>query len=460
MANVVVLGAGMVGLGAAAMLARDGHRVTVLERDPAAAPSPVEAWDRWERRGVPQFRQLHQLNAGWRRVVERELPGLVDQLLAAGALTVRPGAAVLAAAPDAGDDEMTLVTARRPVAEAVTARHAEQTPGVEVRRGVAVRGLRTGAPVDGVPHVVGVRTADGDDVDADLVVDASGRRSALPAWLADLPTRPAVEEREDLGFTYHGRHFRSADGTTPDVFGPFLQSYGSISVLTLPSDNGTWAVGVITVAGDVPLRPLRDDAVWESVVRACPLAAHWLEGEPLSGVEVMTGIEDRLRDLVVDGRPVVTGVVTVGDAWACTNPSLGRGVSIGFAHAAALRAAVAEGGADAVATARSLAERTAAEVEPWYRATLRYDRHRLAEAQAAAAGQAYEGDEWWARTKACEEALLADPAVLRAYIRTMTVLDLPEVAYDDDIVGRARAASGAGPLPGPDRGALLALVDR
>jgi 2-polyprenyl-6-methoxyphenol hydroxylase-like FAD-dependent oxidoreductase len=40
---------------------------------------------------------------------------------------------------------------------------------------------------------------------------------------------------------------------------------------------------------------------------------------------------------VVDGEPVITGLAALGDAWACTNPSLGRGASIGLLHACALR---------------------------------------------------------------------------------------------------------------------------
>ena len=56
MARVVILGAGLVGLGSAVLLARDGHRVELLERDPESPPADVDqAWARWDRRGVNQF---------------------------------------------------------------------------------------------------------------------------------------------------------------------------------------------------------------------------------------------------------------------------------------------------------------------------------------------------------------------------------------------------------------------
>ena len=72
--------------------------------------------------------------------------------------------------------------------------------------------------------------------------------------------------------------------------------------------------------------------------RSLPLVAHWLDGQPLDDRRSdIVKIEDRHRDFVVDGRPVATGVVAVGDAWACTNPSRGRGASIGMLHALALR---------------------------------------------------------------------------------------------------------------------------
>jgi 2-polyprenyl-6-methoxyphenol hydroxylase-like FAD-dependent oxidoreductase len=61
--------------------------------------------------------------------------------------------------------------------------------------------------------------------------------------------------------------------------------------------------------------------------------AHWLDGEPITGVLAMGGITDRYRRFVVDGAPVATGIVSVGDAWAGTNPVGGRGISMGLMHA-------------------------------------------------------------------------------------------------------------------------------
>ncbi len=75
MARIVLIGAGVVGLGAAMLLARDGHQVTVLERDPALPPAePTEAWERWQRPGLNQFRLPHMFLAGFRRVLDAELP--------------------------------------------------------------------------------------------------------------------------------------------------------------------------------------------------------------------------------------------------------------------------------------------------------------------------------------------------------------------------------------------------
>lgn len=436
MARILVTGGGVVGLTTAMLLARDGHEVTVLERDPAEPPSsPDEIWSGWERRGVNQFRMLHFILPRTRIEIEANLPDVAAALDDFGALRISP----IAHAPDEltgghrdEDDDFVSLTARRPVLEAAFAASAAATPGLTIRRGVAVRALRTGDPrADGVPHVIGVETEAGEAIDADIVVDATGRRSNLPARLDAVGARPVDEELDDCGFVYFGRHFRSTDGTTPVNLGALLQHYGSISVLTLPADNDTWACGIVTSSRDPVMRGLRDLERWEALWRSLPLVAHWLTGEPISdGVAVMAKIEDRHRTFVTDGTPVATGVLAVGDAWACTNPSVGRGVSIGLLHALALRDHLRDASPDdPVELARGWHDATLGSVEPWYRATLSYDRHRLAEIDAEVDGTTYESDDpVYAITKALEFAAGSDPEALRAALRVAGMLDLPDDA--------------------------------
>ena len=264
MANVIVVGGGIAGLCGSMLLARDGHQVRLLERDPDSPTTPEEAWDSWRRRGVNQFNMLHYFLPRFREMVETELPELATALEVNGALRLN----FVSAAPDEitggprpGDERFTVLTGRRPVVEAVIARLAAAEPNVEVMRGVAVRGLLADGS-NGVPHVAGVVTDAGEELRADLVVDASGRRSQLPAWLAALGARGPYEELDDCGFVYYGRHFRSSDGSVPAAFGPPLQHYESISLLLLPADNGTWGVGVVASAADAPMRAARHLDVW------------------------------------------------------------------------------------------------------------------------------------------------------------------------------------------------------
>src|ERR1700712_413520 len=122
MAGIVVLGAGMVGLSTAILLARDGHQGTVLDRDPAAPPAPGSAAGTdWQRTGVSQFRQLHIMLPRWYQDIKREIPDVIDELVAAGGyrfnlVGMQDRAWTRGRRPD--DDRFDTVTARRPVLEA------------------------------------------------------------------------------------------------------------------------------------------------------------------------------------------------------------------------------------------------------------------------------------------------------------------------------------------------------
>jgi 2-polyprenyl-6-methoxyphenol hydroxylase-like FAD-dependent oxidoreductase len=466
--KLVIVGGGMVGLCGSMLLAADGHEVTVVERDTAGAPDPADAWSSWERRGVNQFRLPHFFLSRFRMIIEAELPKLADALTAAGAARFNIVDNIpdeMKGGPRPDDNRFDLITGRRSVVESVTARVAEDTPGVRVRRGAAVRALLTGVPArDRIPNAVGVELEDGSRIEADLVIDASGRRSPLPRWIVDAGGGPATEELDDSGFVYYGRHFRSEDGSLPFMFGPLKQDYGSISALTLPADNGTWSVTIIGNAKDSALRVLTDEKKWEAAVRTLPLAAHWIDGEPIdTGVAVMAKIEDRIRDFAPGGKPVATGVLAVGDSWSCTNPSLGRGASIGAMHAVLLRDILREHtDDDPWGLASAWYEATRTEMEPWFRTTLNYDRHRLDEVQAIIDGREFSSDnEEWMATKAMEARSLASPDILRTNLEMgMLIRRADEVAADSaikDILAESGQGDEAAPIA-PSRSEFLAAI--
>jgi 2-polyprenyl-6-methoxyphenol hydroxylase-like FAD-dependent oxidoreductase len=467
MSRIVMIGGGVIGLCSSVLLAKDGHDVTVLERDPAPPPDPGEAWTSWERRGVNQFRMLHAFLPGFYNVMRAEAPEITAALAAAGALGLNvidniPAELTGGRRPE--DAIFDSLTARRPVAEAAIASVVAQTDGITVRRGEAVRGLLTGTPVaDGTPHVIGVVTESGEELRADVVIDCGGRRSSLPAMLEAIGGLEPVEEREDCGFIYYGRHFRSSDGSTPAIFGPLLMQYESMSILTLPADNGTWGVGLIASSKDAALRALGDVDVWERVLRGYPLAAHWIEGEPIDdGVAIMAKIEDRHRTFVVDDRPVATGVLALADSWACTNPSVGRGITIGARHARALRDLLRDPPDDPITLSTAWHAATLGSVEPWYRTTLSYDSARHEQVTASIEGRPFEPDAAYEMTMAVSVAALKDPEVMRAYFEIAGALTLPQDVMARPGMFERIIELGSGwrdeQLPGLSRGELLATI--
>jgi 2-polyprenyl-6-methoxyphenol hydroxylase-like FAD-dependent oxidoreductase len=468
--RILIIGGGICGLGAALLLAADGHEVTVLERDAGPMPQSAEAaWEQWERKGVAQFRQPHNFMPGLRLLLEAELPDIQDSLGRAGAKRfdlVNPLPPFFTdRAPRPMDEKLWTLTARRPVGEWVFANAAQQARGVTVRRGVGVDALLTGPiATDGIPHVTGVRTSDGDELRSDLVVDATGRQSRSPKWLAAIGARPPYEEQEDSGFTYYTRYFR---GVQPQRRVGGLTPVGSISMLTLPGDHDTWSVTIFAATGDQPLKNLRHEEQWTKVVRACPLHAHWLDGEPVTPVLAMSGLADRYRRFVIDGTPVATGFVAVADAWACTNPSAGRGLTVGFLHALRLRDAARAHGDNPRALADDFDRRTEEDIAPWYHAQIAVDRARFADMVALREGRepTPPANELGRRIGSLLSSMAADPDLFRdalEYVGTVTpvqkILERPEVVQRIAAAREALKGAPRPPIPGPNRAQLLQLV--
>jgi 2-polyprenyl-6-methoxyphenol hydroxylase-like FAD-dependent oxidoreductase len=197
--HAVILGAGMAGLFAARVLSERYARVTLIDRDPLPAGPGV-------RRGVPQARHVHGFQARGVQVVEELFPGLVTELVEAGASKIgdlseahfRVGGHLLSQRPQ---PIAPVLLASRPYLEYRVRSRVEALPNVRFRDCLEVAGLMHESDCDGDDAVVtGVRVVPPgggaeDEVPADLVVDASGRGSRTPAWLEELGYERPAEER-------------------------------------------------------------------------------------------------------------------------------------------------------------------------------------------------------------------------------------------------------------------------
>jgi 2-polyprenyl-6-methoxyphenol hydroxylase-like FAD-dependent oxidoreductase len=260
---------------------------------------------------------------------------------------------------------------------------------------------------------------------------------------------------------YYTRYFRSATGAAPPFRTGLLTPFDCYSLLTLPGDAGTWSVTVYVSSRDQALKGLRHPEKWTALVAACPLHAQLLDGEPITGVLPMSGVVDRHRRYVVDGMPVVTGLVTVGDSLCCTNPSLGRGMTMGLMHAVGTAEVIREQLGDPLALAHDHDQMTQARITPWYRSTVGFDRARKERIDAVIEGRPARGPtgEGAAGQAAFFVAMLHDADVFRAFMESIAMLALPEEALarpglSDRVRSAAEGREAVAP-PGPSRDKLL-----
>jgi 2-polyprenyl-6-methoxyphenol hydroxylase-like FAD-dependent oxidoreductase len=454
------------------LLSRDGHDVTVLEKDIPAPPARgLEAWEQWERSGVAQFRQVHALHARVRHLLDAEFPDVRARLEFFGGrrLSLFGGlpATVEDRASRPGDERFETISARRPVLEGAFAQIADETPGLRILRGVTVESLQVReTTADGVPHVVGVQTKDGERYRADLIVDAMGRRSRFTEWVTAVGARPPKEESSDTGFAYYTRHYRARNGSMPELTGLPFTNCSTLSIITLPADNDTWAIAIVCMAGDSPLKEIRRNDVHERVVRSVPHLEPWLEGEPLHDVFPMAGAMDRYRRFVVDDKPVVTGLVAVGDSWACTNPTAGRGLSLGLAHAVALRDLLRSHLDDPYRLAIALDKVTEEQLTPWYRQQMDRDSDRVAAVNAAIEGREPPKPDLSEPIKQIQQSFFLaaqfDPEVARAFSEVLSVLALPkEILARPGMIEKVMDTASGREMPetpGPSREELLRIL--
>ena len=381
--RVVIAGAGFAGLSSALFLARRGHQVTMIERDGAPPDgAPSDDVDSWRHPGVPQGRQTHALLARARRILADEAPDVIAAFLERG---IREIPVVVGAGRLEGE---LMLLSRRLVAEAELRRIVAREPGITMLIGDAVTGLQV-SPGGAVPLVTGVHLRSGGRVDADVVVDAGGRRSALPEWFAASGLPIPIEERQECGFFYLTRFYAVRRGCQPpESKMPASMPLDYATVLAMGADNDTFSL-TVTLSVDDPFRSaLRESDRFDAFVRAVPHSAPWIDaGVPISDVSMMARIENRRRRITSGNGPMVGGIVLLGDAALHTNPTLGRGISMGLMHAQHLAEVVHLAVDDPAGFVESFSAWTDEHLGVWYDSQVAADANTLERLAAGVRGE-------------------------------------------------------------------------
>ena len=451
MADVAIVGGGLVGQITALMLARRGHEVALFDDDDDPADGTADDdFFLWSRPGVPQAYHGHVFRARVTRVLKEEVPDVLDAMFAHGIGKARMDFG------EGFEDDFALM-ARRPVFEAVVRRVVHQQIGVDVRNRQRVADLLTDEREGAVPRVIGVRTRGGERILADLVVDCCGRRSTAPRWLQSMGVTLGVDHYQPCDLHYFARHYRllpDADFPTTVFPAGALTPYGIF--LAMAEDNRTFCLAGGLSKTDPYKGGLRDGDRFDRVMAAMPGLQPWIAGGvPVTDVQLMGGLANRRRSLLRDGQPIVNGYLLLGDASLYTNATFGQGVALGFWQAQALAHRAELIGVDNAALAVSLEEWTTRVLGPWYTAQVVIDEAMIEGLRAGVAGAAL------IRDKAPRTALMAmgaggDDAAGAAFYRIDNLLsDLEQVLADDGLKTRLHTfvdnqpeePAGLGPLP-------------
>ncbi|MGE3328760.1 MAG: NAD(P)/FAD-dependent oxidoreductase [Acidimicrobiia bacterium] len=463
MTRVVIIGAGVAGLGAALLLARQGRDVVILDQDHMPTLSDGDqAFQAWARPTVPQWLLPHNFSSRSRKLLLERAPDVLDRLKADSIEEFNALHAWLDPSqhrPD--DDQFTGFRCRRPAFELALRRSVEEEPLATMREGVTVAGLVTDN--SSVPVVRGVRLADGSSVPGDFVFDCGGRRSAVMKWIAALGQEVPMEVQE-CNLTYYSRYFRKGSGGEV----PARSLRGDLGYLlfwTSMGDRDTFGLVFGVPPWDAALKVLRHDWAWEALVGLVPSVREWMArgaGEPLHSVQLMAGHKNTRRHYLVDGKPLALGVLSLGDAVCTTNPAYGWGASVALTHAVAAVDALARHPGRLEDAAVDYYSSIADETDAVYRSSAAADRvrtHRW-KGEAIPLGDRPAAE----RNDLLQRGILGpivvggekDPELLRALLRYVGLLERPDEIFENEAVMRkARAfldhheldAEQGGPTP-------------
>ena len=350
--HAIVMGGSVAGLCAAAALTDVAKRVTLLERD--ADPRGALA-----RKGTPQGHHAHVLlNLGARSLASL-FPGVLEQLRERGA--VHGDAADICRWFIHGQWRPSFIKGleismqTRPMLEACLRENLQARPGVELRFGAAidepifVPGGRAGAG-----RIAGVRLASGEQLDADLVVDATGRGSKSPKWLEQWGFGRPKQQVVELGLAYVSGLFEIPREASP-IEAVMIYPLPPISPrapthaanmrggVAFHVEGDRWMVTQFGYHGEHAPTDLSAFRTWAGSL-AKPDLHQLLESATLIGELRKFAYPKQVRHLYEKLGRLPSNYIVHGDAVCSFDPVFGQGMSVASAEAVIMRQMIASKG--------------------------------------------------------------------------------------------------------------------
>ena len=433
--HAIVIGGSIAGLCAARVLSDHFARVTILERDPVHDEPE-------SRKGQPQTRHVHGILAPMHRFLSTYLPGVEQAMLDGGAGTGDIAQYVRWFAFGGyriqGPVGVNGIVMSRPFLEWHVRRAVTARPNVTLLAETPAEELITDGNRSRITGVKVTHRAEGnasDVLNADLVVDVSGRGSQSPRWLSQLGFEPPEDEEVKINFSYATRiYHRKDEGKIPFLYMTQPTPPERDGAFMFPVEGMRW---IVTAGRFAKETPPSDDAGFLEYLRNLPTQDIFRivsKTEPLSDVVTYSYPSSRRRRYDKLTR-FPDGYFVLGDAVASFNPLYGQGMSSAAMQIEVLDATLKQ--ADWNGAWRSFFSRTRKIVDlPWQLAVGEDFRYPETSGKRPPAIDLING-----YVAQVHRATHRDPVVYRQFLRVTNLLASPSSLLQPHIVWRVLRAN-------------------